>query len=75
MSLMLTIFTAFLATFAFTPENCKWRFMLWVCMLYFCIGGAFAVFPAYTHLCFGSKYFGSIYGMAFSSISRGWEGA
>ena len=45
--------------------------MLWVCMLYFCIGGAFAVFPAYTHLCFGSKYFGSIYGMAFSSISRG----
>lgn len=70
MSMMLLIFAVFVGTFAFTPENCKWCFMLWVCVLYFCIGGAFAVFPAYTDYCFGSKYFGSIYGLAFSSISR-----
>ena len=69
MSSMLIIFTLFIFTFSFSEHGGKWMFMVWVCMLYFCVGGLFAVLPTYTDSCFGHKYFGTIYGMVFTAVS------
>lgn len=41
----------------------------YVCLIYFCIGGMFALFPTTTANTFGQKYFSVIYGMIFTSQS------
>lgn len=45
-------------------------FMVWVCALYWCIGGVFAMIPTFTDKTFGSEYFGTIYGLVFTAVSR-----
>ena len=72
MSIMLAIFTVFISTFCLSKVGGEWMFMLWVCCMYFCIGGAYALLPTYTDECFGHTYFGANYGMVFTSVSRRW---
>ena len=43
-------------------------FMVWVCALYWCIGGVFAMIPTFTDKSFGSEYFGTIYGLVFTAV-------
>lgn len=71
MSIMMSFFTVFVCTFCLTKFGGGWMFMVWVCALYFCIGGAYALLPTYTDECFGHKCFGTNYGMVFTSVSRG----
>ena len=68
MSMMLLLFIVFISTFSLSEYGKQ--IMFWVCVLYFCIGGAFAVLPTYTDSCFGHRYFGTLYGLVFTSVSR-----
>ena len=43
------------------------RFGLWVCAIFFCVGGNFSLFPAATATIFGTKYAGPNYGLVFTS--------
>lgn len=70
MGLMVLLFGIFISTFCLTKMGGEWMFMVWVCCMYACIGGAFALLPTYTDDCFGHKYFGSNYGMVFTSVSK-----
>ena len=72
MGLMVLLFGIFISTFFLTKMGGEWMFMIWVCCMYACIGGAFALLPTYTDDCFGHKYFGSNYGMVFTSVSKWW---
>lgn len=70
MSIMLFLFIVFISTFSLSEYGKQIMFMIWVCALYFCVGGAFAVLPTYTDSCFGHRYFGTLYGLVFTSVSR-----
>ncbi|KNB43901.1 oxalate:formate antiporter [Blastocystis sp. subtype 4] len=68
MGSMLCLFCVFIGTFNFTKVGGKWMFMVWVCALYWCIGGVFAMIPTFTDKSFGSEYFGTIYGLVFTAV-------
>ncbi|KAK8804570.1 hypothetical protein WA588_004780, partial [Blastocystis sp. NMH] len=68
MGSMLMGFCVFIGTFSLSKFGGKWMFLVWVCGLYGCIGGAFAMVPTYVDRTFGSEYFGTIYGLTFTSI-------
>lgn len=70
MSMMLALFITFICTFSLTQYGKQAMFMVWVCVLYFCIGGAFAILPTHTDSCFGHRYFGTLYGFVFTAVSR-----
>ena len=42
-------------------------FFLWICLIYLCMGGFYAMFPAITSLSFGTLYLTSNYGWVFSN--------
>ena len=65
------VFETGLMTFLFltlivTVES-KWMFFVWICGLFFCVGGNFSLFPAAIARSFGQKYLGVNYGLLFSS--------
>lgn len=49
----------------------QWMYLVWVCALFFCVGGVFSLFPAGVSSCFGQKYLGINYGILFSSQVAG----
>lgn len=66
------IMTIFMLTFYITSVVGKSMFFLWVCVIFFCVGGNFSVFPTAIALSFGPKYIGINYGLLFTSqISSG----
>eukprot|EP00118_Oscarella_pearsei_P015609 m.141592 g.141592 ORF g.141592 m.141592 type:complete len:461 (+) comp38348_c1_seq13:61-1443(+) len=64
---MASIFTALIFSFHLAAIGGKPVFALWVCLLFFCIGGPYALFPAATVQAFGQSHFASIYGLVFTS--------
>lgn len=48
------------------PIN-RYLYLLWVCLLYFIIGGNFALFPAYTSKSFGTLHMTTNYGWVFTT--------
>lgn len=66
------IMTIFMFTFYITSAVGKSMFFLWVCIIFFCVGGNFSIFPAAMALTFGPKYMSINYGLLFTSqISSG----
>lgn len=64
----LCILTAILiGTLSFTSKMGQWAFFIWVCLIYLCIGGYYAMFPAYTSLSFGNLYMVGNYGWVFTN--------
>lgn len=62
------IMTIFLLTFFATSYiSAKVTFFIWVCVIFFCVGGNFSVFPTATALSFGPKYMSINYGLLFTS--------
>mmetsp|Transcript_31698 Transcript_31698/g.73524 ORF Transcript_31698/g.73524 Transcript_31698/m.73524 type:complete len:457 (-) Transcript_31698:89-1459(-) len=45
------------------------RYSVWICGIFFCIGGFFALFPTATSTFFGSKHMGSNYGCVFVGLA------
>lgn len=65
---MFVLFILFISTFCLTKMGGKWMFLVWVCVIYFCIGAPAPLFPTFTNQSFGPKYFGVIYGLAFTAL-------
>lgn len=64
----LCVITALLiSTLSFTSNMNRWMFFIWVCLIYLCIGGFYAMFPAYTSLSFGNLYMVGNYGWIFTN--------
>ena len=61
------IMTVFLLTLYATSVVGKSMFFLWVCIIFFCIGGVFSLFPTAIARSFGSKYMSMNYGLLFTS--------
>ncbi len=53
-------------TFSFADAN-RAMFFIWVCMIYFCFGGNFSLYPTATTDTFGPKYLGPNYGIIFTA--------
>ncbi|MHA1730650.1 MAG: OFA family MFS transporter [Promethearchaeota archaeon] len=53
-------------TLYFTAGN-QVLFLTWVCLIYFCFGGNFSLYPTATADTFGSKYLGPNYGIVFTA--------
>ena len=66
------VMTIFLSTFYATSVLGKPAFFIWVCVIFFCVGGNFSLFPAATALSYGPKYMSINYGLLFTSqVSSG----
>ena len=66
------IMTVFLLTFYATSFVGKSMFFVWVCVIFFCVGGIFSVYPTAMALTFGPRYMSINYGLLFTSqISSG----
>ncbi|KAK8811348.1 hypothetical protein WA158_003082 [Blastocystis sp. Blastoise] len=57
----------FTGTLILSEQGGKYLFFIWVCLLYFTIGGNFALFPAYTSRSFGTLYMSTNYGWIFTN--------
>ncbi|MHA1339148.1 MAG: OFA family MFS transporter [Promethearchaeota archaeon] len=66
MSIMFGVQAVFMFTLPLTPFN-QYLFMLWVCLIYFCFGGNFSLYPTATADTFGAKYLGPNYGIVFTA--------
>ena len=58
----LTIFTL---TVVVTPYGGRAMFLIWICSIFFCIGGNFSLFPAVTGRVFGLRHVSVNYGILF----------
>lgn len=66
MMIMFTIQGFLMISFFFTSGSTV-LFLIWVCSIYFCFGGNFAMFPTATSDLFGTKNLGENYGVVFTS--------
>ena len=61
------IMCIFLLTFYATSLAGKPMFFIWVCVIFFCVGGVFSLFPTAIARSFGANYMSINYGLLFSS--------
>ena len=59
--------SVFLLTLYATSAAGKPMFFIWVCIIFFCIGGVFSLFPTAIARSFGSRYMSINYGLLFTS--------
>ena len=65
--LLTSIMSVFLLTLYSTAVGGDAMFFVWVCVIFFCIGGNFSLFPTAIARCFGPKYVAVNYGLLFTS--------
>ena len=63
------IMTMFVLTFYATIMAGRAMFTVWVCVLFFCVGGIVSLFLNAAARSFGSKHFGTNYGILFTANS------
>lgn len=61
------IMTVFLLTFYSCVAGGKIMYFFWVCVIFFCVGGNFSLFPTAIARAFGLQYFSENYGLLFTS--------
>ena len=61
------IMTISLLTFYATSAVGKPMFFIWVCVIFFCVGGIFSIYPTSIAHTFGPKYMSINYGLLFTS--------
>ena len=61
------IMSIFLLTFYATSAVGKSTYFIWVCVIFFCVGGVFSLFPTAIARSFGAKYMSINYGLLFTS--------
>lgn len=64
---MSAIMTVFMLTLYSTILGGKIMYFVWVCVIFFCVGGNFSLFPTAVGRAFGLKYAAINYGMLFTS--------
>lgn len=61
------VMTIFTLTLYASTEGGKAMFFIWVCIIFFCIGGNYSLFPTAVGRAFGLKYVSVNYGLLFTS--------
>jgi hypothetical protein len=61
--------TVFLLTIYIATQGSKWLFLIWVCVLFSCIGGNYSVYPTTSAKIYGIQYFSVNYGLLYTSQS------
>lgn len=61
------IMSIFLLTFYATSAVGKSTYFIWVCVIFFCVGGVYSLFPTAIARSFGAKYMSVNYGLLFTS--------
>ena len=56
-----------IGTLSLTAKMPQAFFFLWICLIYLCMGGFYAMFPAITSLSFGTLYLTGNYGCVFTN--------
>eukprot|EP00118_Oscarella_pearsei_P004694 m.20520 g.20520 ORF g.20520 m.20520 type:complete len:496 (+) comp28022_c0_seq1:33-1520(+) len=64
---MLSVMAALLLSFGATSLAGEPMFLIWISLLFSCIGGVFSLYPVAIVRAFGPKYFAANYGIAFTS--------
>ena len=67
MPFLCTVTAVLIGTLSLTAKLHEAFFFLWVCLIYLCIGGFYAMFPAYTSISFGNYYLTANYGWVFTN--------
>lgn len=67
MPFLCTVTAVLIGTLSLTAKMHEAFFFLWVCLIYLCIGGFYAMFPAYTSISFGNYYLTANYGWVFTN--------
>ena len=65
------IMTSLLVTLYSTSVTGRITFFVWICGIYFCVGGYFSLFPTAVARCFGEKNVSINYGLLFTSQIAG----
>jgi len=73
MSLLVLLSTIMIGTFYFCSKvksetGANALFFIYVCLLFFIVGGSFSIFPAVTARCFGSDNLATTYGVVFIGV-------
>ena len=61
------LMTIALLTFYACTEGGRAMLFVWVCLIFFCIGGNYCLFPTAIAHCFGPKHVGTNFGLLFTS--------
>lgn len=67
MPFLCTVTALLIGTLSLTAKMNQVFFFIWVCLIYLCIGGFYAMFPAYTSISFGNLYMTANYGWIFTN--------
>ena len=67
MPFLCVLTAALIGTLSLTAKMNQIFFFIWVCLIYLCIGGFYAMFPAYTSISFGNYYMTANYGWVFTN--------
>lgn len=65
--LLSSIASVLLFTFRYTDRMGKTGFLIWLCLLFFSLGGNYAIFPVATAKIFGPTHVGPNYGLVFTA--------
>ena len=69
--LILSALSAFMYTFHAALFVGVWMYGLWVCLMFFCLGGSFSVHAACIVSWYGQKHFATNYGLLYTSSCPG----
>ena len=62
------VMTILLLTFYSTAIGGEVEFFIWMCALFFCVGGYLSLFPMATASCFGQTHMGTNYGIMYTAL-------
>ena len=64
-----SLMTCLLSTLYVTGFGGKAMFFIWICLIFFCVGGYFSLFPTAAAKLFGSKYISINYSLLFTALA------
>lgn len=68
MVIMTALATVFLSTFYLSSlSDSRSMYLIWLCMIYLCLGGNYSLFPTATCQLFGPQHMAANYGLLFTS--------
>ena len=67
MTALFLLASLLIGTLSLTERGGRWMFMTWICLIYWCSGGFYAIFPSHTSTTFGALYMVGNYGWVYSS--------
>ena len=65
--MLYVIFGSVAYTFIAAEDTGKVFFLIWVCLVYFCLSGIYGIMPSAIGRIYGNRYLGINYGLTYTS--------